>query len=250
MSFDNFNKIIYPGRCILLGVDDRGNPLVIYFIMGRSENSRNRKFNFFHDGFETVPINADKVENPHLIIYRAMRSNDKMTLVTNGMHTEDYWSNITKEGCVNPFTRLYESMMKQLPEDDAPHFTPRIGGLIYGKNEGEISYCLNIVKKQNDSDNTHSSIRDDITRQLFCYEGIAGVGHYIHTYMDDSNPLISFLGEPVEVSLTGSIYEITENIWNNINEDNKIAIYGKIFSSNNDKQSIYISKNDGIVLNV
>lgn len=202
----------YVGRGIVLGRSADGKKAVAaYFIMGRSANSRNRVFTLKNGEVFTEPFDASKVEDPSLIIYAALRSLDNKLIVTNGDQTDTIYDGI-KEG-----KSFSESLVCREFEPDAPNFTPRISGMIsFGEND--FSYEMSILKSL-DAEGS------DCARYTFSYPSKAGLGHFIHTYVTDGNPIPTFQGEPERVSIPNSIDEFAEEIWSNLDENNKISLY-------------------------
>lgn len=202
----------YVGRGIVLGRSADGKKAVAaYFIMGRSANSRNRVFTLKNGEVFTEPFDASKVEDPSLIIYAALRSFDNKLIVTNGDQTDTIYDGI-KEG-----KSFSESLVCREFEPDAPNFTPRISGMIsFGEND--FSYEMSILKSL-DAEGS------DCARYTFSYPSKAGLGHFIHTYVTDGNPIPTFQGEPERVSIPNSIDEFAEEIWSNLDENNKISLY-------------------------
>ncbi|MCI5904954.1 MAG: IMP cyclohydrolase [Oscillospiraceae bacterium] len=202
----------YPGRGIIIGKSADGKCAVTaYFIMGRSENSRNRVFVPTEDGIRTEAFDPSKMVDPHLIIYAPVRVLDGATIVTNGDQTDTIYD-LMKVG-----KTFEESLRTREYEDDAPNFTPRISGIICNKCG---DYSMSILKS---ADGNPDSCR----RYTFSYSNsVAGEGHFIHTYMGDGNPLPSFEGEPKKVDMTGlDIDGFTNMIWNALNEDNKVSLF-------------------------
>jgi hypothetical protein len=200
---------VYPGRGIVLGrTKDGSKAAVAYFIMGRSENSRNRIFVPSEDGIRTEAFDPSKLEDPSLIIYHPVRKVVNDLVVTNGDQTDTIWEHLRNglsfEAALQ--TREYEP--------DEPHFTPRISGVLH--QDG--SYCLAILKSA-DPDGSAC------TRQFFHYPAISGLGHFLHTYFGDGNPIPTFIGEPKRVDIPNELNEFAEMIWNSLNEDNKISLY-------------------------
>lgn len=203
----------YPGRGIILGRSECGKKAVAaYFIMGRSENSRNRIFVEDGDGIRTQAFDISKMKDPSLIIYSPVRVLDNKTIVTNGDQTDTIY-----DGLKNGLT-FEQSLRLREFEPDAPNFTPRISGLMeFGKETYSIS--LSILK----SDNGDSA---GCNRYTFSYENPkAGVGRFIHTYTEDGNPLPSFEGEPACVKIQGNIDEFTDAVWNSLNSENKVSLF-------------------------
>ena len=201
----------YPGRGIVLGKTQDGKKAAIaYFIMGRSENSRNRIFEVTEDGIRTKAFDESKMTDPSLIIYHPVRVVGDDTVVTNGDQTDTVRDGLL-EGKVFAL-----SLKKREFEPDDPNYTPRISGLVH--KDG--SYALSILKS---ADGDPSSCR----RQFFGYENpLAGQGHFIHTYMGDGSPLPSFEGEPEQVAINAaSAAEWADQIWNSLNADNKVSLF-------------------------
>ena len=199
----------YPGRGIVLGRSEDGQKAVIaYFIMGRSENSRNRVFVEQEGGIRTEAFDPAKLEDPSLIIYAPVRVLGKQTVVTNGDQTDTIYD-FLKEG-----KSFEEALRTRTFEPDAPNFTPRISGLVEG-----FDYKLSILKSNN---NDASSTR----RYFFEYtDPKAGEGHFIHTYKCDGSPIPSYEGEPTPVVISGDIDAFTNEIWENLNADNKVSLF-------------------------
>ena len=198
----------YPGRGILIGNDQEGRSLVAYFIMGRSENSRNRIFVEEEDGLRTQARDPEKMQDPSLIIYHPVRRLEDRLIVTNGDQTDTVLTYL-KEG-----KSFEEALHSRSFEPDGPNWTPRISGLL----EGDGSYRLSILKAA-DPEGVHC------LRYFFSYPAISGTGHLIHTYQTDGSPLPSFVGEPHPVEISGGIDDLTERIWSALDEDNKISLF-------------------------
>lgn len=203
----------YPGRGIVIGKSDDGKYAVCaYFIMGRSENSRNRVFVEDGDGIRTEAFDPAKLEDPSLIIYAPVRMLGNKLIVTNGDQTDTIYE-FMKNG--RSFNRALKSREF---EPDAPNFTPRISGIMEF-SDGRFEYAMSILKSD-------MGDPDCCDRFSFTYDNPKdGQGRFIHTYMGDGNPLPSFEGEPTPVSITGNIDELTSTIWNNLNEDNKVSLF-------------------------
>ena len=199
----------YPGRGIIIGRSADGTKAVTaYFIMGRSENSRNRVFVEQEGGIRTEAFDPAKLEDPSLIIYAPVRVLGKQTVVTNGDQTDTIYD-FLKEG-----KSFEEALRTRTFEPDAPNFTPRISGLVEG-----FDYKLSILKSNN---NDSSSTR----RYFFEYtDPKAGEGHFIHTYKCDGSPIPSYEGEPTPVVISGDIDAFTNEIWENLNADNKVSLF-------------------------
>ena len=202
----------YVGRGIVIGKTANAKKAVAaYFIMGRSANSRNRVF-AEHDGAVfTEPFDASKVQDPSLIIYAAIREYENNLIVTNGNQTDTIYDGL--ENGVS-FTDALESREF---EPDAPNFTPRISGMLTF-DEGEFRYQMSILKS---ADAEGSACN----RFTFAYAPKAGLGHFIHTYITDGNPIPTFCGEPERVAIDDDIDVFSEKLWNALNADNKISLY-------------------------
>ncbi len=202
----------YPGRGIVIGKSEDGKSAVIaYFIMGRSENSRNRVF--IENGSEVIihPFDASKVEDPSLIIYSPIRKYENRLIVTNGDQTDTVYEGL-KAG------KTFEAALETRAfEPDAPNFTPRISGMLTFVN-GNFTYKMSILKSA-DADGTACN------RFAFTYAPISGVGHFLHTYNCDGNPIPTFTGEPERVAIPSDIDAFADMIWANLNEQNKISLY-------------------------
>ncbi len=203
----------YPGRGIVLGKSADGKKAVAaYFIMGRSENSRNRVFVKDGEGIRTQAFDPSKMKDPSLIIYAPVRVLGNKTIVTNGDQTDTIYENMDKQMTFEQSLRCREF------EPDAPNFTPRISGIMHVEN-GDYNFAMSILK----SDNGDSA---SCNRFTYAYNNPkAGAGRFIHTYMGDGNPLPSFEGEPELVEIKGDIDEFTKKVWDNLNEDNKVSLF-------------------------
>ncbi len=202
----------YPGRGIVIGKSADGTKaMTAYFIMGRSENSRNRVF--LEQGEDVVihPFDPSKVEDLSLIIYSPIRTLRNYWIVTNGDQTDTVYDSL-RVG-----KSFEDALDKRCFEPDAPNFTPRISGLL-DFSGGDFSYKMNILKS---ADAAGSAC----ARYTFSYPSLAGVGHFLHTYACDGNPIPTFQGEPERVSIPDDISAFAETIWNSLNENNKISLY-------------------------
>lgn len=185
----------YPGRGIVVGKD-----CVYYFIMGRSENSRNRVFVATEDGIKTEAFDASKMQDPSLIIYHPVRTMGTSLVVTNGNQTDT----VVEAGCFR------KGLMTRQYEPDEPNFTPRISAIVYEDGSFELS-----LLKKNGNGNL---------REFFNYDCCEeGTGYFISTYIGDGNPLPSFSGEPIEVELASP-----EEVWAALNNDNKVSLYTNV----------------------
>ena len=196
----------YPGRGIIIGKSEDGKKAVCaYFIMGRSENSRNRVFVEDGQGIRTQAFDPSKLLDPSLIIYAPVRVLGNKTIVTNGDQTDTIYELMNQE-----YT-FEQALQTREFEPDAPNYTPRISGII---NIDNGAYPID------------------------------GEGHYIHTYMGDGNPLPSFEGEPTPVAISGDIHTFTETIWENLNLDNKVSLFVRYIDIATGKyETVIINKN-------
>lgn len=203
----------YPGRGIIIGKSEDGNYAVTaYFIMGRSENSRNRVFVEDGSGIRTQAFDPSKLTDPSLIIYAPVKVLGDKTIVTNGDQTDTIYDLMDKQMTFEQSLRTREF------EPDAPNYTPRISGIMH-VHEGDYNYAMSILKSNHGDPSS-------CNRFTFAYMSPkAGEAHFIHTYQGDGNPLPSFEGEPVLVELSGSIDELTDRIWNSLNEENKVSLF-------------------------
>ena len=201
----------YPGRGIIAGLTPEGkNAVTAYFIMGRSANSRNRIFVKKGDELFTEPCDISKVEDPSLIIYAAVRQYEDKLIVTNGDQTDTIY-----DGLLNGET-FSAALTKREFEPDAPNFTPRISALL---NLGEkYSYSMNILKSAD-------AAGSDCSRFTFDYPALPGLGHFIHTYVCDGNPIPTFQGEPERIKMDNDINAFSDAIWNSLDPENKISLY-------------------------
>lgn len=202
----------YVGRGIVIGKSADGKKAATaYFIMGRSANSRNRVFTVKNGEVFTEPFDASKVEDPSLIIYAALRSLDNRLIVTNGDQTDTIYDGVVTG---KSFSKSLESREF---EPDAPNFTPRISGMLTFADNNFV-YEMSILKSL-DEDGS------DCARYTFSYPSKAGLGHFIHTYVTDGNPIPTFQGEPERVAIPDSIDDFADEIWTNLDENNKISLY-------------------------
>ena len=203
----------YPGRGIVIGRSADGKKAVTaYFIMGRSENSRNRVFVEDGEGIRTQAFDESKMVDPHLIIYAPVRVLGNKTIVTNGDQTDTIYELMDKQMTFEQSLRTREF------EDDAPNFTPRISGIIHIDN-GEMNYAMSILKS---ADGDGSSCQ----RYTYAYQNpLCGKAKFIHTYKCDGNPLPSFEGEPKLIAIPDDMDAFTELLWNSLNADNKVSLF-------------------------
>ena len=203
----------YPGRGIIIGKSPDGKKAVTaYFIMGRSENSRNRVFVEDGEGIRTQAFDPSKLTDPSLIIYAPVRVLGNKTIVTNGDQTDTIYEGMDKQ------LTFEQSLRSREFEPDGPNYTPRISGVMHIEN-GNFNYAMSILKSNNGNP-------DSCNRYTFAYENpVAGEAHFIHTYMHDGNPLPSFEGEPKLVEVLDNMEEFADLLWNSLNEDNKVSLF-------------------------
>ena len=203
----------YPGRGIIIGKSADGvHAVTAYFIMGRSENSRNRVFVEDGEGIRTQAFDPSKLTDPSLIIYAPVRVLGNKTIVTNGDQTDTIYDGMDKQMTFEQSLRCREF------EPDGPNYTPRISGVMHIEN-GTYNYAMSILKSNNGNP-------ESCNRYTYAYENpIAGEGRFIHTYLNDGNPLPSFEGEPEWIGLEGDIDTFTDLIWNSLNEENKVSLF-------------------------
>ena len=206
-------KNSYPGRGIIIGKSPNGKYAVTaYFIMGRSENSRNRVFVEDGEGIRTQAFDPSKLSDPSLIIYAPVRVLGNKTIVTNGDQTDTIYELMDKQQTFEQSLRTREF------EPDAPNYTPRISGIMHVEN-GEYNYAMSILKSNNGNP-------DACNRYTFAYTNpVSGEGHFIHTYKCDGNPLPSFEGEPKLVAIKDDMNEFANDLWTSLNEDNKVSLF-------------------------
>lgn len=203
----------YPGRGIMIGKTPDGKKAVTaYFIMGRSANSRNRIFTEKNGEVFTEPFDASKVEDPSLIIYAALRQFDNKLIVTNGDQTDTIYDGL-QEGL-----NFHKALVSREFEPDKPNFTPRISGMLTFENN-DFTYSMSILKSIDENGSA-------CARYGFDYPSVNGLGHFIHTYVCDGNPMIpTFQGEPERVAMLDDIDEFTDKLWNALDSNNKISLY-------------------------
>lgn len=203
----------YPGRGIVVGRTPDGTKAAIaYFIMGRSENSRNRVFVEEGKGIRTQAFDPSKLSDPSLIIYAPVRVLDNRTIVTNGDQTDTVYE-LMEKGLT-----FEQSLRTREFEPDAPNYTPRISSVLTVEN-GTYSYEMSILKSDNGNP-------QQCNRYTFSYDNpVAGEGHFIHTYKCDGNPLPSFEGEPKLVAIPDDMNEFADMVWNSLNADNKVSLF-------------------------
>ncbi len=221
----------YPGRGIVLGRTDK-YAVLAYFIMGRSENSRNRIFTPFEDSIRTEAYDSAKLADPSLIIYAPVRMLGNETIVTNGDQTDTIVEYLENGGTFE------QALQTRTFEPDAPNYTPRISGMMTVA-DGACNYRLSILK-------SNSGNPDSVQRFFFEYPSpCLGQGHLIHTYCCDGNPIPSFMGEPVCVSIPSEIDVFSDSLWESLNDDNKVSLFVRYIPiSGGEEQTRIINKNN------
>ena len=214
----------YVGRGIVIGMSADGTKACLaYFIMGRSTNSRNRIFTETGGEVFTEPFDLSKVQDPSLIIYRAIRAFGRSVIVTNGDQTDTIYEGLAAGKSFS------EALTSREFEPDKPNFTPRISGILH--LDGGFRYEMSILKSADEEGSA-------CNRYTFSYSPIAGLGHFLHTYLCDGSPIPTFTGEPERIKIPDSIDDFTQELWEALDEDNKISLYVR-----------YIDLEDGSVIN-
>lgn len=221
----------YVGRGIIIGKSEDGKKACFaYFIMGRSANSRNRVFVANGDEVTIYPFDESKVEDPSLIIYSPIRKYANHLIVTNGNQTDTVYDALKIGGTFSGALETREF------EPDSPNFTPRISGMLTFK-DGDFKYEMSILKSVDE-------VGSDCCRYTYSYPSKAGLGHFIHTYICDGNPIPTFCGEPERVAIPSSIDEFTSEIWSSLDEQNKISLYVRYIDlASGEVQNRVINKN-------
>lgn len=222
----------YPGRGIIIGrTKDGTKAAVVYFIMGRSENSRNRIFVEDGQGIRTQAFDASKLTDPSLIIYAPVRVMGNKTIVTNGDQTDTIYE------CMDRQMTFEQSLRSREFEPDAPNYTPRISGILRLENGG-FNYAMSILK-------TSGGNSDSCCRFTFAYENcIPGEGRFIHTYMGDGSPLPSFEGEPKPVEIPDGLDGFADGIWESLDAENKVSLFVRLIDIETGKyETKIINKN-------
>ena len=203
----------YPGRGIVMGISPNGQYAILtYFIMGRSENSRNRIFVQDGEGIRTEAFDPAKMVDPSLIIYAPVRVLGTKTIVSNGDQTDTIYEGMDRQ------LTFEQSLRSRTFEPDEPNYTPRISAVLH-RFDQNVNYALSILKSNHGNPNSSQ-------RFTFSYENpIAGEGHFIHTYQQDGNPLPSFSGEPWKIRTLDNMDEWVESVWNHLNEENKVSLF-------------------------
>ena len=221
----------YPGRGIVIGKTPDGKKAAIaYFIMGRSANSRNRVFTEKNGEIFTEPFDASKVEDPSLIIYAAVRSFENKLIVTNGNQTDTIYDGLAAGKSFS------QALTSREFEPDAPNLTPRISGMLTFEGN-DFTYEMSILKS-GDAAGTFCN------RYTFSYGACAGLGHFLHTYVCDGNPIPTFQGEPERVAMDDDIDAFTTDLWNALDAENRISLYVRYTDlETGEAQSRMVNKN-------
>ena len=229
----------YPGRGIVIGKSADGkSALFAYFIMGRSENSRNRIFEKFDGGMRTKAFDESKVSDPSLIIYNPYLQLPNIDIITNGDQTDTIYNEIKNTEAPDGLSFERALNIREF-EPDTPNFTPRISGILYYCfKRNTFTYKLSILKSAN------GTADGGCNRFCFNYTPVSGIGHFIHTYKTDGNPIPSFEGEPEEVALPNTAQELADTVWANLNTDNKVSLFVRqIPLDGSEPYEIIINKN-------
>ncbi len=231
MATYDYKKLLsensYPGRGIIIGKSQDGTQAMFgYFIMGRSENSRNRIFERFEGGMRTKAFDPSKLTDPSLIIYNPFLFKKGIDVITNGDQTD------TIMNFINDGKTFEEALATREFEPDEPNYTPRISGALY-YGEKDFDYKLSILKSKNGDPSV-------CERLFYDYKAKAGIGHMIHTYRCDGNPIPSFEGEPKEIELPNTAKEFKDTLWESLNEDNKVSLFVRCVDLKNGNATEYI----------
>ena len=208
----------YPGRGIVIGKSADGkSALIAYFIMGRSENSRNRIFEEFENGMRTKAFDESKLVDPSLIIYNPYLAYGDIDIITNGDQTNTIYDYVVNDAS-DPFAFEVALNTREF-EPDAPNFTPRISGICYyDTDKCNFTYKMSILKSADGNP-------DACQRYTYSYIPLSGKGHFIHTYKCDGDPIPSFYGEPEAVVLPNTAKDLADMVWESLNEDNKVSLF-------------------------
>jgi IMP cyclohydrolase len=226
----------YPGRGIIMGKSADGkNAVAAYFIMGRSENSRNRVFKedgANNENIRTAAFDESKMTDPSLVIYNAVRVMGSKLIVTNGDQTDTICALMSQQQTFEQALRTREY------EPDAPNFTPRISGIMHFA-EGDFNFAMSVLKK--DGGDSESCLRYNFAYNI----PKAGAGRFLHTYKGDGNPLPSFEGEPAAVEISGDIDEFTDMLWSSLNAENKVSLWTRFIDlDTGNYESRIVNKHD------
>ena len=190
---------------------DGKQAMIAYFIMGRSANSRNRIFERYEGGMRTKAFDESKLEDPSLIIYNPFLQRENIDIITNGDQTDTIYNALAAA------KSFEDALMTREFEPDAPNYTPRLSGINYYA-DNDFTYSLSILKSADGDPSV-------CNRYFYRYTPRAGIGHFIHTYECDGNPIPSFYGEPEVVTLPNTAEELAEVVWNSLNADNKVSLF-------------------------
>lgn len=220
----------YPGRGIVVGLSEDGKKATFaYFIMGRSVNSRNRIFVEENGALRTQAFDPSKMQDPSLIIYYPVKSVGSDVIVTNGDQTDTVEESLKAGKCFR------HALKQRCFEPDAPNFTPRISALLHLSKK--FTYEMSVLKSADEKGTA-------CNRFFYDYEPVAGVGHFVHTYVKDGNPLPSFEGEPERVAIPNDLNAFAEEIWNALDSENKISLYCRAYDLETGKyESVLYNKN-------
>lgn len=222
----------YPGRGIVIGRTPNGAYAVTaYFIMGRSENSRNRIFVTEGEGIRTQAFDPAKLSDPSLVIYAPVRVLGNKTIVTNGDQTDTIYE------CMDKQMTFEQALRTREFEPDAPNYTPRISGIMHLEG-GKFNYAMSILKSS-------CGNPESCCRYTFAYENpLPGQGHFIHTYQWDGDPLPSFEGEPKLVGIGDDMEQFTNGLWDSLNPENKVSLFVRYIEiATGDYRSKIVNKN-------
>lgn len=219
----------YPGRGIVLGVTPAGAATVLYFIMGRSANSRNRVFTQKDSGIVTEAADLSAMEDPSLIIYAPVRVWGDTTIVTNGDQTDTVYDALASGGSFE------QALGRRTFEPDAPNYTPRISGVLQRAKNG-FAYKLSIIK-------SNSGDAKSVQRFYYDYpQPLPGQGHFIHTYRQDGDPLPSFAGEPRAAEIPDDIETFGRMVWDSLDPENKVSLFVRRIAPDGKEQSWVYNK--------
>ncbi len=215
----------YPGRGIIVGENEKGNAIIAYFLTGRSVNSRNRVFVRGEDGLRTKAFDESNVSDPSLIIYRPYAKVSDTEIITNGDQTETIIEYLSKGGSFE------DALRTRTYEPDAPNFTPRISAIV--RNGEKTVFELSILRKGEG---------ENCARSFYTYAGEKGVGYFIRTYVDNGEPLPSFVGPPIKVVLKGDADTIANVMWQSLPEENKVSLFVREDSPSGKEKEKIINK--------
>ena len=227
----------YPGRGIVVGKSKDGkSAMIAYFIMGRSTNSRNRIFERYEGGMRTKAFDESKLIDPSLIIYNPFLQLENTDIVTNGDQTDTVYNYIKENG--DDGYSFDKALSTREFEPDMPNYTPRISGILnYDFAKKDFTYKLSILKSSEGNPET-------CDRFFYSYGTLDGIGHFIHTYKENGDPIPSFYGEPEQVELPNTATELADMVWTNLNEDNKVSLFVRVVNLENGKaDEIIFNKN-------